>query len=117
MSPVQAITDSAAVAGAGVIAIGAQTAGVLPENFESWPVTAMLSFLVFACLGIIAYQARTTAKAASEFATNIAGVLKMHEETMKQTKDLTEKLEATNQLMRDTTNTLRNRPCLAQSMP
>ena len=59
-------TIAKSAAGIGVLSSGtlvvAQTVPGIPENFQSWPATAMMAAIILACLSIITFMVKSLFK-------------------------------------------------------
>jgi uncharacterized membrane protein len=90
--------QGAMIATTGIIA---QVSPMVPEDFKSWPITAILGLITLVCLAIVAYQIRGSIKTAESLA-------KVAE---KQTAADTQIRELTGEI-RQLVLEMRGRPCI-----
>jgi len=81
--------------------IVAQVSPLVPDDFKSWPITAILGFITLACLAIVAYQIRGAIKTAE----NLAKVAEKQATADTQVRELTNEIR---QLVLE----MRGRPCV-----
>jgi len=89
---------AATLSTAGIVA---QVSPVVPDDFKSWPITAILGFITLVCLGIVAYQIRGAIKTAE----SLAKVAEKQTAADGQIRELTHEIR---QLVLE----LRGRPCI-----
>jgi hypothetical protein len=106
-------------AGTGVFGLLAQATLPLPHDFQSWPVTAILAFLVFVSLSILCWQIHVSAKVAmtasnaalkqAEAVSALAAALANNNADL---AGLTNEMRTTNTQHRDLIVEMRSRPCI-----
>lgn len=99
----------AVLSGAGMVI--AQVPGV-PDDFKTWPVTAILGLITLVALGCLVLVLKISAKSTLETARALGKMSVQEEERGRRMDELNQKLGATNDIMRDTVTNLRARPCL-----
>ena len=113
----------ACVAGTGLVTSGmavlAQALPGVPDDFKSWPITAIIGFLALASLALAAYAMRCMMNAATQAnatAVQQAATLSTVSQQLSETNDkigsLVSTQEHTNQVMIATNAELRARPCM-----
>ena len=60
------------IGGAGIVA---QTIPVIPEDFKSWPITAICGFIAVAAMSLKTYETKIQTKAIDKMADRIADVV------------------------------------------
>lgn len=102
----------ATVSGIGVVL--SQVPGVpgVPENFQTWPATAIMGLLMLAMLSAMVFVFRSTYKAMQESAKALGQMAETQSEANRRSDELASKQTETNNLLRDTVTELRVRPCM-----
>jgi len=91
--------------------IVAQTS-IVPEGFQSWPVTAMLAFITLTCLAIVCMCMTKLFKTISSSAEAQAKVATELGETNTRLNEMAQKHGTTNEGISNLVAELRARPCI-----
>lgn len=105
-----------AVSGFGMVA---QVSPSIPQDFKSWPATAMLAFVALMSLALLAYVVKSAAGAASDAskaavqqAESMSKLATELNQTNMRLNEVAQKQSKTNEIMIEFSATVKSRPCI-----
>jgi hypothetical protein len=102
MSDLNLAIGTAIAGGSGLLA---QALPIVPEDFKTWPVTAMLAFLVLSALGLCFYVMKSTFTNQAAATVALVKVSEAQHETNSKLNDVATEIRGTNL-------NLASRPCI-----
>lgn len=104
---------------AGLCGVGvtlAQAIPGVPEDFKSWPATAVLGLIALACIAAGVFERRMAAKALSALATGVTKLSVELGQANTRSNEIAMKIGQGNDLQAQTFTILKARPCLADDV-
>ena len=94
----------------------AQVMPGVPEDFQSWPGTAMMALITITALAAGVLERRMSAKALERLATGMTKLAAELEEANRRANELAAKMGTGNELQVATLANLKARPCIAEDL-
>lgn len=111
-----ALAEAGGISGAlfGLAGLLAQIVPQVPDDWKTWPVTAILGFITLVAIGGIIYTSKAHTNTAIKTAESLAKMAESTASNSSELKDLVIELRESNRTSMAVAVELRSRPCMAE---